>query len=458
MTLGCVPVVWITTRARDVDRRGTSSRARGSTSECRRANASRMVCTVASSASASVVTARGVVARRRGIVGGIAPSGRMTTRAVAASRAVVVMGGAHRAGCVGRAIDRSMRRMTTTTTTMATGEGIDDVKAENAAADVTETELGGNVRQLLGFKGAAETDDVWKIRVQLTKPGTWVPLIWGVMCGSAASGHYEWNLDNVGKALLCMTMSGPFLTGYTQTINDWYDREIDAINEPYRPIPSGAISENEVKAQIAVLLVGGWLCALQLDRWCEHDIPVVFLLSLFGSYISYIYSAPPLKLKAEGWKGCYALGSSYIALPWWAGMATFGTLTPDVMFLTVLYSIAGLGIAIVNDFKSIEGDRKLGLQSLPVAFGVEKAKWITVSTIDITQLFVAFYLRAIGEETYSNVLLCLIFPQIFFQFKFFLPDPMKNDVKYQASAQPFLVFGLLTTGLAWGHHINALGM
>lgn len=40
--------------------------------------------------------------------------------------------------------------------------------------------------------------------------------------------------------------------------------------------------------------------------------------------------------------------------------------------------------------------------------------------------------------------------QIFFQFKFFLPDPIKNDVKYQASAQPFLVFGLLTTALAVG--------
>jgi len=40
--------------------------------------------------------------------------------------------------------------------------------------------------------------------------------------------------------LTCCMMSGPFLTGYTQTINDYYDREIDAINEPYRPIPSGA--------------------------------------------------------------------------------------------------------------------------------------------------------------------------------------------------------------------------
>ena len=49
-------------------------------------------------------------------------------------------------------------------------------------------------------------------------------------------------------------------------------------------------------------------------------------------------------------------------------------------------SLAGLGIAIVNDFKSIEGDRALGLQSLPVAFGVETAKWICVSTIDFTQV------------------------------------------------------------------------
>merc|ERR1711990_451344 len=171
-----------------------------------------------------------------------------------------------------------------------------------------------------------------------------------------------------------------------------------------------------------------------------------------------IYSAPPLKLKANGWTGTYALGSSYIALPWWCGHAMFnaGSIGWQEVILTVLYSIAGLGIAIVNDFKSIEGDRKLGLQSLPVAFGVEKAKWITVGTIDVTQLFVAFYLRGIGEEFYSNVLFCLIAPQVFAQFKFFLPDPIKNDVKYQAAAQPFLVFGLLATGLAWGHHVNML--
>ncbi|KAG2495107.1 hypothetical protein HYH03_006717 [Edaphochlamys debaryana] len=303
------------------------------------------------------------------------------------------------------------------------------------------------------MKGAALETDIWKIRVQLTKPVTWIPLIWGVACGAAASGNYVWNdPKDIAQLLACMMMSGPFLTGYTQTINDWYDRDIDAINEPYRPIPSGRISQQDVIIQIWALLLGGLGISYGLDVWAGHEFPIMLVLAVFGSFISYIYSAPPLKLKQSGWAGNYALGSSYIALPWWAGQALFGTLTPDVMVLTVAYSLAGLGIAIVNDFKSIEGDRQMGLQSLPVAFGVDTAKWICVSTIDVTQLGVAAYLYwGLGETTYAAVLLALILPQIFFQFKYFLPDPIANDVKYQASAQPFLVFGLLTTGLAIGH-------
>ncbi len=96
---------------------------------------------------------------------------------------------------------------------------------------------------------------------------------------------------------------------------------------------------------------------------------------------------------------------------------------------------------------------KLGLNSLPVAFGVDVAKWITVGTIDITQILVAAYLYfGLGETNYALGLLGLIAPQVFFQFKYFLKDPVANDVKYQASAQPFLVLGILLTALAVGHH------
>jgi chlorophyll synthase len=110
-----------------------------------------------------------------------------------------------------------------------------------------------------------------------------------------------------------------------------------------------------------------------------------------------------------------------------------------------------LGIAIVNDFKSIEGDRAMGLQSLPVAFGIDTAKWICVGSIDVTQLSVAAYLFSTGKTYYGLGLLALIIPQIILQFQYFLKDPLKYDVKYQASAQPFFVFGLLLTALATSH-------
>ncbi|MEM1168312.1 MAG: chlorophyll synthase ChlG [Cyanobacteria bacterium P01_H01_bin.35] len=307
-------------------------------------------------------------------------------------------------------------------------------------------------RQLLGMKGAASGEtNIWKIRLQLMKPITWIPLIWGVVCGAASSGNYSWNLENVLISAACMLLSGPLMAGYTQTLNDFYDREIDAINEPYRPIPSGAISIPQVVTQIVFLLLAGVGLSYILDLSTGHDFPIITMLCLFGAFLAYIYSAPPLKLKQNGWLGNYALGSSYIALPWWTGHALFGELNLTIVILTLFYSFAGLGIAVVNDFKSVEGDEKLGLKSLPVMFGIGTAAWICVLMIDIFQAGVAAYLISIQENLYAVILLLMVIPQITFQDMYFLRNPLENDVKYQASAQPFLVLGMLITGLALGH-------
>ncbi|MEO8891867.1 MAG: chlorophyll synthase ChlG [Coleofasciculaceae cyanobacterium] len=313
-------------------------------------------------------------------------------------------------------------------------------------------ERSAKTRQLLGMKGAASGEtSIWKIRLQLMKPITWIPLIWGVVCGAASSGAYSWTPEDVLKALTCMLLSGPLMVGYTQTLNDFYDREIDAINEPYRPIPSGAISVPQVVTQILVLLVAGLGLSYILDRWAGHDFPTITCIAIGGAFLAYIYSAPPLKLKQNGWLGNYALGASYIALPWWTGHALFGEMNWTIAILTLFYSLAGLGIAVVNDFKSVEGDRQLGLNSLPVMFGLGTAAWICVLMIDIFQVGIAGYLVSINQNLYAAILMLLIIPQITFQDMYFLRNPLENDVKYQASAQPFLVLGMLVAGLALGH-------
>lgn len=326
------------------------------------------------------------------------------------------------------------------------------VSPETTADTPTTNDRDAKTRQLLGMKGANSGEtSIWKIRLQLMKPITWIPLMWGVLCGAASSGQFSWTIENVLISSACMLMTGPLMTGYTQTLNDFYDKEIDAINEPYRPIPSGAISIPQVVTQIFVLLAAGLAIAYLLDVWAGHEFPTMTVLTLLGTFLAYIYSAPPLKLKQNGWLGNYALGASYIALPWCAGQALFGKLDVTIVILTLFYSLSGLGIAIVNDFKSVEGDRQLGLKSLPVMFGVDKAAWICVLMIDVFQIAIALYLMTIHQNLYATILLLFVIPQITFQDMYFLRNPLENDVKYQASAQPFLVLGMLVAALALGH-------
>ena len=94
----------------------------------------------------------------------------------------------------------------------------------------------------------------------------------------------------------------------------------------------------------------------------------------------------------------------------------------------------------------------MGLNSLPVAFGIDNAAKICAGSVTFTQLGVAIYLYSIGETTYAAVLMGLLLPQIYFQATLLLPDPVANDVKYQAQSQPFFVFGLLASAICIGHH------
>uniref|UniRef100_A0ACD5U4Q5 Uncharacterized protein n=1 Tax=Avena sativa TaxID=4498 RepID=A0ACD5U4Q5_AVESA len=138
-----------------------------------------------------------------------------------------------------------------------------------------------------------------------------------------------------------------------------------------------------------------------------HDFPIIFYLALGGSLLSYIYSAPPLKLKQNGWIGNFALGASYIGLPW--------------------------------------DQRKLMLIQQSIL------KLRSSELILILKLHFSAYLLSTGKLYYALALLGLTIPQVILQFQYFLKDPVKYDVKYQASAQPFFVFGLLVTALATSH-------
>ena len=90
----------------------------------------------------------------------------------------------------------------------------------------------------------------------------------------------------------------------------------------------------QVIQQIWTLWISGCALAAGLDVWADHSDFVILKLTLLGTFLAYIYSAPPLKLKAVGWAGSFALGASYISLPWLCGQAMFGEISWPVTSLT----------------------------------------------------------------------------------------------------------------------------
>lgn len=76
----------------------------------------------------------------------------------------------------------------------------------------------------------------------LMKPVTWFPPMWAFACGVVSTG--EPVLENWSVLLRGVILAGPLMCAMSQTMNDYFDREVDAINEPERPIPSGKISKS----------------------------------------------------------------------------------------------------------------------------------------------------------------------------------------------------------------------
>ena len=77
---------------------------------------------------------------------------------------------------------------------------------------------------------------------ELLKPITWFPPMWAFACGVIASGETlsdKWKIIFLG-----LILAGPMVCASSQAVNDWFDRDVDAINEPDRPIPSGRVPGN----------------------------------------------------------------------------------------------------------------------------------------------------------------------------------------------------------------------
>jgi chlorophyll/bacteriochlorophyll a synthase len=276
--------------------------------------------------------------------------------------------------------------------------------------------------------------------LELLKPITWFAPMWAYMCGVVSAGQ-----PLPGRAFeiaLGIALAGPLVCGTSQAVNDWFDRHVDAVNEPNRPIPSGRIP-------------GRWGLWIGIG-WTVLSLIIAAILgpltlgaAIIGLALAWAYSAPPLRLKENGWAGAVAVAACYEGLPWFTGATIMAGGMPSgaILALAALYSIGAVGIMVLNDFKAIEGDSKLGVRSVPVMLGTERAALFACAIMALPQVIVIALLAHWGLPRYALIIAALLAVQAWLM-TIFLKNPREKAPWYNATGTSLYVLGMLASAIA----------
>lgn len=286
--------------------------------------------------------------------------------------------------------------------------------------------------------------------LQLLKPITWFPPMWAYLCGvvSAGSSLSETWLAAGAGALL----AGPLVCGTSQVVNDWYDRYVDAVNEPDRPIPSGRVPGQWGLVFALIWTIVSLFFATLLG-------PQVTFATILGLVFAWAYSAPPIRLKGNGWFGNLAVGLCYEGLPWFTGAAAVLGTWPDshILVLAVLYSLGAHGIMTLNDFKSIEGDKLHRVRSIPVQLGAARAARFACWVMAVPQAIVIALLVHWGAPVHAMIVGAMLLAQLVLMRRL-VAAPRERAPWYNGTGVTLYVLGMLVCAFALRSLDTAGGM
>ena len=276
--------------------------------------------------------------------------------------------------------------------------------------------------------------------LELLKPVTWFAPMWAFMCGVVSSGVSI--AENWGVMLAGIVLAGPLVCAASQAANDWYDRDVDAINEPGRPIPSGRIP-GRWGLYIALIWSG-----ISLVWGARLGLPGLWA-TLIGVALGWAYSTPPYRLKMSGVWGPAAVAFSYEGLAWFTGAAVMLGAVPGapVLWMVLLYSVGAHGIMTLNDFKAVEGDRAMGIRSLPVVLGVKRAALLACAVMAVPQIAVIAFLLDWGHPWHAGGIAALLAAQLALMPRL-LRNPKEQAPWYNATGTTLSVLGMLVAAFA----------
>jgi geranylgeranylglycerol-phosphate geranylgeranyltransferase len=215
--------------------------------------------------------------------------------------------------------------------------------------------------------------------VRLMRPINCFMMGFAVIVGAAIANSRT--LADSLNSLISGFFTGFLLTAAAMAINDYYDREIDAINEPSRPIPSGIVKPNEALVFSFSLTASG-LTAAALTCIVTACI-YCFVTALIFWLISVVYATVG---KRTGLSGNF-LVSACVSAPFiYGSLAVTGTIAMNILIFVFMVFLSNTGREITKGIVDVEGDKMRNVKTIAVRFGPRKAT--IVATI--------FYLVAVA--------------------------------------------------------------
>jgi len=206
--------------------------------------------------------------------------------------------------------------------------------------------------------------------LRLMRPLNCVMMGFAVIVGAALASGLRFPPE-AWRGLLLSFLTAFALTGGAMAVNDYYDREIDAVNEPQRPIPSGAVSPGEALLLFVLLTLLGLSTALLTSLRC-------LVMAAFAWSVMTLYST---RGKRTGLPG-NLLVSTCVSLPFLYGaLALGGDLPPSSLLFSSMAFLSNTAREVAKGIVDIEGDARGGIRTIAVAYG-PRAAALTAATLN----------------------------------------------------------------------------
>jgi geranylgeranylglycerol-phosphate geranylgeranyltransferase len=197
--------------------------------------------------------------------------------------------------------------------------------------------------------------------VQLMRPVNCAMMGFAVFVGAVLADPQFFTVGYL--AVVYGFITGFMLTAASMTINDYYDRVIDAINEPSRPIPSGIISAQQALAFVFILSLVGFIFAFFTSVLC-------LLVALISWVVVVAYVTVG---KSSGLPGNF-LVSICVAIPFiYGSIAVLNSVPLSVVLFTLMAFLSNTGREITKGIVDVKGDKAEGIRTLAVRYGEKNA-------------------------------------------------------------------------------------